>query len=753
MAKVLGVLSIVFYIAIVESLPYPSAELKTLSLEDLIPAKAEFYPERFNVQWLSENEFIYSDPSFGVKKYNAESDVQEKYIDNDDMAIINKYAFLSFSEDHNYLLLITNRKKVYRYSSTAEYVVYNKKDKTLTKIGDGQQLQAAVWGSDNSIAYVLKNNVYYLPNADDPSRVVLLTKDGVPGQVYYGVTDWIYEEEIFDAAEALWFSPKSSYLAVASFNDTNVESAVYPYYGDPLDVTNQYPQSVKFKYPKAGSENPIVGLRVYKMQNLEEEPWIIPAPVDVIGVDHVLGRVNWASDHNLIVFWLNRRQNISVLVNCDLNMDKCDLIQERTEPNGWIDITEPIFDKLGTQILDIQPLYNEEQRFKHATLFNFKTLEAVDLSPGNSTVTELLGWNYETNTTYYLVSPSVAPWERQVWSNTNGVVRCISCQESSCHSVTASFAPGGGYAIFGCSASNITPKYFLYKSQKNTFKLLKDNAKLDTKLSEYKRPIPLFTIVPLSNDVVAHVRLLLPSDMKPNTKYPMIVKVYAGPGTTRVKDAFELDYSTYLATNRSFIVCYVDVRGSGAMSVEALHSINNALGTLEVTDTLFAIRKLIKIHKFIDEKRIGVWGWSYGGFTTGMMLANDNRNTIACAAAVAPVTSWLYYDSIYTERFMDTPAHNGAGYEQSSLINVAERLRGRRLLLIHGSGDDNVHYQNSMLLAKRLQHLDIAFEQMSYADENHSLLGVSRHLYHTLDNFWTECFARPHLHLVPDKNL
>lgn len=201
------------------------------------------------------------------------------------------------------------------------------------------------------------------------------------------------------------------------------------------------------------------------MNDPESEPWVIPAPVDVVGVDHILGRVNWASDHNLIVFWLNRRQNISVLVNCDLIRDKCDMVQERMEPNGWIDITSPFFDSTGTQMIEVQPLYHEDQRFKHAARFNFETLETEDLSPGNSTVFEILGWNDELNTVFYLTAPSIMPWQRQVWATTSGVVRCVSCKELACHVVTTNFSPGARYAIFGCSASSITPKYYFYDAK------------------------------------------------------------------------------------------------------------------------------------------------------------------------------------------------------------------------------------------------------------------------------------------------
>ncbi|KAG6459334.1 hypothetical protein O3G_MSEX011338 [Manduca sexta] len=629
---------------------------------------------------------------------------------------------------------------LYRYSTLAEYSVLDIKNKAILKLADSP-LQVVVWGGGRSLAYVQNNNVYYVPDALRPSLVVALTTEGIPGEVYYGATDWIYEEEVFNAAEAIWFSPSGTYLAVAYFNDTQVESAVFPYYGDPTDINNQYPEIVQFKYPKAGRTNPDVGLRVFKLDELNNEPWNIPAPVDVVGLDHILGRINWASDQNLVVLWLNRRQSISILVNCDLKRDKCSIVKEQTEPNGWIDITAPFFDKTGTKMVEIQPLYNGEQRFPHAAKFDFSSFTTEDLSPGNSTVTEILGWNQETDTVYYIVAPGYVPWLRQVWATSGGVVRCVTCKEPSCRHVTADFSSGANYAVITCSACNIPPKIFLYDSVADTLKLLQDNRRLTDTLSQYKLPMTLFNMINIGEEIRAHVKLLLPPGIKSGEKYPMVVRVYAGPGTTRVRDNYDLEYyNTYLSANRSIIVASIDVRGSGVMGVEAMHAVNTALGTVEISDTLATIRSLATLYPFIDPDRIGVWGWSYGGFATTMMLIQDDQNTIACGAAVAPVTSWLYYDSIYTERYMDTPQSNPIGYQRSDLTALAEDLRDRQYMLVHGTGDDNVHSQHSLQLAKQLQHKDIAFEQMTYTDENHSLMGVSRHFYHSLDNFWTKCF-------------
>lgn len=314
------------------------------------------------------------------------------------------------------------------------------------------------------------------------------------------------------------------------------------------------------------------------MGDVGSEPWLIPAPVDVVGIDHVLGRVDWASDQNLIVLWLNRRQSISVLVNCNLKQDKCSIVKEHTEANGWVDIHTPFFDETGTKMIEIQPLYHQDQRFPHVARFDFNTLVTDDLSPGNSTVTEILGWDQDSDTVFFIASPGEIPWQRQLWASSRGIVRCISCKEPSCHYTTAMFSLGASFGIVSCSASNLPPKIFLYHCdvsklgtilltvlfidfvitpssnsiclfQNDRFTLVKDNAKLGEKLSHYKLPMNLFSVLPLEEDVVAHVKLMLPPYMEKGRQYPMVVRVYAGPATSRVKDSYDLGKSLSYSTN------------------------------------------------------------------------------------------------------------------------------------------------------------------------------------------------------------
>lgn len=272
-------------------------------------------------------------------------------------------------------------------------------------------------------------------------------------------------------------------------------------------------------------------------------------------------------------------------------------------------------------------------------------------------------------------------------------------------------------------------------------------------------PTPEIFEFNIGNNLTAKVLLSLPRniDKSGSIKYPMLVDVYGGPDSYSVVDKFGIDFGTHLTTNKSIIYAKIDGRGSGLRGDKLLHEIYLNLGTVEVFDQINVTRMLQKAIPYIDENRIGIWGWSYGGYVSAMALAKDNNSTFKCAASVAPVTDWIYYgnihklinfiinvcifaDSIYTERFMQTPYTNPEGYKSARLSTLAPLFKNKDFLLIHGTLDDNVHYQQSVILAKHLERADIFFQQISYTDEDHGLINVRPHLYHSLSRFFDECF-------------
>lgn len=280
----------------------------------------------------------------------------------------------------------------------------------------------------------------------------------------------------------------------------------------------------------------------------------------------------------------------------------------------------------------------------------------------------------------------------------------------------------------------------IYNLETLTFYEWENNANLRMSLSKKLRPIRKSLQVPLSSGFVAHARLLLPPDLDENAgvKYPMIVNVYGGPNANQISDGYSAGEENYFVTNRKYIYAFIDARGSGKLGDNNMFQMYKKLGTVEIADQIEVTRYLQEKYQFIDSGKTGIWGWSYGGFTTLHALAQDTINVFKFGLAVAPVTNFILYDSIYTERFMglNTKEDNMEGYHNTDVSQFVEEFRNKTLYLIHGNADDNVHYQQSMLLSKALQEADIMFFQQSYPDNNHGLGSVQPHLYHTIDKFF-----------------
>ncbi|RLU16821.1 hypothetical protein DMN91_010889 [Ooceraea biroi] len=271
-----------------------------------------------------------------------------------------------------------------------------------------------------------------------------------------------------------------------------------------------------------------------------------------------------------------------------------------------------------------------------------------------------------------------------------------------------------------------------------------DNNAVTEMIAEKSQPIVHRYKIPVTGGFSAQVRLLIPpgADLSGAIKYPMLVYVYGGPDSYQVTEKFNIDWGTYLVTNKSIIYAAIDGRGSGLMGNDMLFAGYRHLGTVEIIDQINVTRHLQNKLPFIDRARTAIWGWSYGGYATGMTLAMDLKGVFKCGMSVAPVTDWALYDSIYTERFMGLPtvADNLQGYEQGQLLNKVDNIKNKMYYLIHGTLDDNVHYQQSLMLAKVLEQKDILFRQQTYTDEDHGIAQSRAHLYHSLENFLDECF-------------
>uniref|UniRef100_A0A182JT27 Venom dipeptidyl peptidase 4 n=1 Tax=Anopheles christyi TaxID=43041 RepID=A0A182JT27_9DIPT len=721
-----------------------SSELKDFTFDEIIPN--QFGLRGFNGTWLSGEELLYRQGGDYVK-LNINTGDSVVVVTTDALSQFRGASIQLIKPDYTKVLVRYDVRTVFRHSSLSKYAIYDTLSDTVYPIANQEEVSICILSpTGQSLAYVKDNNVYYRAALLDPVERSLTT-NGVPGVIYNGIPDWVYEEEVFGTDATLWFSPNGRRLAMASFDDREVKEFTYHLYGSPDDTDKQYPEELRIRYPKVNTTNPTVHLQVTDL-SVSQSAWVeLPAPIATVGEDHVLGTVNWAGEDVLGVIWTNRRQNVATFQKCEAAAGTCSEAVRFDRPNGWYDLYTP-----RCYGPDRCFLMGENNGWRAVLeLTGDGSTPPTPRTPVEFTVSSINGYDEASQSLYYTAVPAAQPHHRHVYRNDE----CLTCSltdelESSvrCNFASVSFSTDLSYMAATCSGP--TPSYTqIYRTSDS--QLVMDwewNVERREQLKQYKNVSVRFLRVPVGDgQFQASVRLFLPPEIDFESsasdirKYPMVVNVYAGPDSVRVTDSFSVGFANYMATTKGIIYAQIDGRGTGNQGYEFLFSINNRLGTYEMEDQIAVARFLQERYVFIDPERTGIWGSSYGGYATAMTLEKDQGQVYRCGISVAPVTSWMFYDSIYTERYMGRPTDNGAGYERSDISSFTDELKNHLFLLIHGTADDNVHYQQSMVFIRALLDHDIDFEQMSYPDEAHSLSGVQRHLYHTMDQFWDRCFA------------
>lgn len=711
-----------------------------------------YYSFGFNGTWISDNEIMVGNIITGdITITDVKTKKNRRFFNGLDLPLPYRISVATISADRQYILFSYNIRHVYRHSTVKNYVVYNVQNGTFVKIANEAFISLAIWspiGSD--LVYVLDNDIYHMTFNHGQNVVRRLTTNGEPGIVYNGIPDWVYEEEVFGSGTAMWYSPNGRYLAFASFNDTLVKDIAYLHYGAPGSLEDQYPTEVKIKYPKVGTTNPMVSLSVIDLSDPSSEAVTLEAPAEVTS-DNVLYFVNWWNATHVLATWTNRVQNQSQITMYNTQGDaKSVLCDEETE--GWLQPNFPIRSRDYLLLLRREPSGTSAGRFRHINRYEYKDgqfVMPVDLTPGPSEVHTILAADSPRGRVYYLATAPGEPSQRNLYSvplDGSQKPTCISCElltpeGNKCTYATASFSSRRSYYSLVCSGPD--PTTVTINDEKHR-PVLTWNLNPVSRMLLSRRLLPQrkdFNVT--VNGYDCKVRLLLPPDFDESKSYSLLVFVYAGPNTVKIVDEARIGFEHYLTTNRSIVHAWIDVRGSAYKGSNMLFEIYRKIGTVEIEDTIAVTAILQKQYKWIDANRTGIWGWSYGGFTTGMALAQDTDSVFKCGISVAPVSSWIYYDSIYTERFMGLPTveDNLIGYDRTDISRRSEGIRGKKYMLIHGTGDDNVHYQQAMALAKSLERNDILFQQVTYTDEAHSLEHVAPHLYHTMDKFWGECFG------------
>ena len=637
------------------------------------------------------------------------------------MEAIPYFTNYTFSANESKLILETNTESIFRYSVLGNYYVYDIYLEKLDLISE-HKIQEPTFSPDGTkVAYGLNNNLYVKDLISGDTKQI--TFDGEKNRIINGITDWVYEEE-FAFVRAFEWNASSDRIAFIRFDETEVPEFSMDVYG-----TDLYQTQNVFKYPKAGEKNAIVSLHFYDL-NTDKTATV---PLSTTYNDFYIPRIKWTNDANVLsAQYMNRHQNKLDLWLINPEKGDANLVLSETD-DAYVDVTDNL-----TFLEDNSFLWTSERDgFNHLYHYSKTGQLKKQITKGAWEVTAYYGYNESENAIYYQ-SVENGSINRDVYSvRLNGKRKMRLSSQVGTND--ASFSADFTYFIKTFSSANIPTKYTLHDSKTGRLvRNIKDNSALKNTLSSYKYSNKEFSTLNVNgNDL--NMWMLKPSDFDATKTYPLLMFQYSGPGSQRVVNKWNSsrDYWHQYLAQQGYIVVCVDGRGTGFKGSDFKKVTYLNLVKYETEDQIQAAKQIGSL-PYIDASRIGIWGWSFGGHMSTNCLLKGN-DVFKMAIAVAPVTSWRFYDTIYTERFMRTPQENPGGYDDNSPFNYPELLKGD-YLLIHGSGDDNVHVQHTMRMVEALIQANKQFEWSIYPDKNHGIYGgnTTMHLYTKMTNFLHE---------------
>ena len=615
----------------------------------------------------------------------------------------------TFNNDETKLIIGVDLDKIYRHSKIGKYYIINLITKKADPISEFNIQNPTFSPDGKKVAFVYQNNIYLKDLAK--IKTTQITFDGKKNEIINGITDWVYEEE-FSFVRAFEWNGGSDKIAYIRFDESEVPEFSMDIYGEGL-----YPQTQVFKYPKAGEKNAEVSLHIYNLGNKKNEK------VDLANFkQEYIPRIQWTKDPDILsVITLNRHQNNLNLLFVDGNSVQSKLILNEKDP-AYVDINDNL-----TFLNDNSFIWtSEKDGFNHIYHYDRNGKLKNQITKGEWEVTSYYGINSNTNKIFYQ-STEEGSINRSIYS-----IHLSGKKKQKLNkfvgSNSAAFSNSFNYFINTYSSVNTPPMYTLMDSNSGKeIQEIKNNLNLAEKLTNYNLPKKEFSTIKTKNGEF-NMWMIKPIDFDPNKTYPLLMFQYSGPGsqqvTNRWSKAQSNDYWHQMMAQKDYIIVCVDGRGTGFKGRDFKKVTYKELGKYEIEDQIEAAKKLGELI-YIDKNRIGIWGWSYGGYMSSLAITKG-ANVFKAAIAVAPVTSWRFYDSVYTERYMQTPQENPSGYDDNSPINFAHLLQGD-YLLIHGSGDDNVHVQNSMRMVNALVKANKQFDYFVYPDRTHGISEDTTH--------------------------
>ncbi|MCK9612506.1 MAG: S9 family peptidase [Bacteroidales bacterium] len=705
-----------------------SQTFKRISLEDLW-LNYSFYPERAeDIVPMNDGEhYLILLDEYTIVRYSYKSSqavdtlvTKEMLKPVDGQTAIQIESF-EINQKETALLLKTNSEAIYRHSEIASYFVFELSTKNLFAVSEGKKQRLAEFSPDGDmVAYISGNNLFC---SDIRTGIELqITNDGLQNNILNGTTDWVYEEE-FSFTKAWHWSPDSKKIAFIRFDESKVKEYQLIMYGD------LYPEQYKYKYPKAGEDNSLVSVWICDLTEFSKP---ILKSIDIGNeTDIYIPRICWTADPGkLAVFRMNRLQNKLDILMADATTGNTKTFYTQ-ENKSYIEITDNFkFTENGKYFF----IMSEEDGFNHVYRYDINGKLINQVTKGQWDVKEIKAID-EKNAVIYYISAESNPVNRDLYSvgfdgsNKSKIFKKEGTWE-------AEFSKNCAYFTGTFSDANTPPIIAIYNNKGKEIQALTDNKKLAEKANEYGFTKKEFFSFNTSGNIRLNGYIIKPPDFESKKKYPVLMNVYGGPDSQYAAnewDTFDMVWYQYLVQQGYIVVC-VDGRGTGSRGEQFRKCTYMELGKLETEDQI-ETAKYLASQPYVDEARIGIWGWSYGGFITALCVTKG-AEYFKTGIAVAPVTNWRNYDNIYTERYMRKPQDNASGYDDNSPIKYVKKLKGK-LLIVHGMADDNVHAQNAIELIDALVKANKQFEMQLYPNKNHGIYGgyTRYHLYKRMSEF------------------
>lgn len=794
-----GIVTAIYLLGYVDELLYWSG--RRMILDEYL--QNDFTPNRLHPTWVTRTKYVFQSDDGGLAVLDTANDSVTTLVTNHTLRQLNVRDY-QCSTDLRYVLFKHNVKQVYRKSFTAFYTVYDVTNdhhmpvrlKDSPKV-QRTRLQYASWQGNTSSLVIVVDNDIYLRQSPADEEDIRLTKTGVSNLIYNGVPDWLYQEEIFANPEAIWSSPDGTHIMYASFNDTRVGMMTYPWFasGSGIAATsvsgvNSFPETRTLRYPTPGTNNPEVDLWVIDITNISDivhRP--VRPPLALDGQDFYLTSASWVhehSTHQVSVVYMTRAQNLSIISTCFAPLWECsETHSERAPENEWLDILQhPVFSPDGDsflQLASIQETGTEHfTHIKHVTITQQRISvishgryeQVAVVTHGRHQVLKILAWDTVNHLVYYLGTQDKRPGQRHLYvvkDPVNDDVRsadsrtepqCITCDLGdvlwssryyyiNCSHFDAFVTPmssistdiGIEYYILECQGPGLPLAGVHSAKSHRLVRILFDTRPYYTeRLQQLALPKQRSFEIPLPHGTRAQVQLLLPPSWREELRdaaFPVLVEVNGRPGSSSVSEKFKIDWGSYMSSRNDVIYIRLDVRGAKGQGKQALY---RHLGGVEVQDQIAVLRYLLDTLKFLDETRVGVWGWGYGGYVTAMLLGQQ-QNVFKCGIAVSPISDWLYYNTAFTERILGLPAENYKGYVEADATQCARHIPNYSFFLMHGLADVTTPYVHGTQLARALTESGVLFKHQTYADEDHELSNVQEHVYRSMEHYLQDCLS------------